>query len=157
MALCFRTPTCILYSQHIPVRTSRCSRARQPRRRAPAVAQGAGFACVQGRAGDSHLESGSWSYKALSSKFSLDSMKFSMLIPLFKNILKEGPGWCGSVDEYGPVNQRVTGSIPCQGTYLGCEPGSHLGACKRQPIDVSLLSVFLSLSFFLPSPLPKNK
>ena len=25
--------------------------------------------------------------------------------------------------EYWPVNQRVTGSIPNQGTYLGCGPG----------------------------------
>ena len=25
--------------------------------------------------------------------------------------------------EYGPVNQRVAGSIPSQGTCLGCGPG----------------------------------
>ena len=46
--------------------------------------------------------------------------------------------------ERGPVNQRVTGLIPSQGTCLGCEPGPQLGVCKRQPhIDVSLLLFFL--------------
>ena len=34
-----------------------------------------------------------------------------------------------------PANQRVAGSIPSQGTGLGCSPGVH----ERQPhIDVSL-------------------
>ena len=38
------------------------------------------------------------------------------------------------------VNQRVAGSIPSQGTFLGCGPGSQLGAHETQPhIDVSLL------------------
>ena len=27
--------------------------------------------------------------------------------------------------EHGPVNQRVAGSIPCQGTCLSCRPGSQ--------------------------------
>ena len=37
------------------------------------------------------------------------------------------------------VNQRVTGSIPSQGTCLGCGPGPQRGAHERQPhIDVSL-------------------
>ena len=37
------------------------------------------------------------------------------------------------------VNQRVTGSIPSQGTCLGCEPGPQWGPCERQPhIDISL-------------------
>ena len=35
-------------------------------------------------------------------------------------------------------NQRVAGSIPSQGTCLGCRPGPQLGVCERQPIDVSL-------------------
>ena len=57
------------------------------------------------------------------------------------------------------VNQKVTGSIPSQDTCLGCGPGLQLGACKRQPINVSFshTSAFLSLSFSLPSPLSKNK
>ena len=29
--------------------------------------------------------------------------------------------------ELWPVNQRVTGLIPSQGTSLGCGPGSRLG------------------------------
>ena len=38
-----------------------------------------------------------------------------------------------------PVNQRVAGWIPSQGTCLGCWTGPQPGAHKRQPhIDVSL-------------------
>ena len=41
--------------------------------------------------------------------------------------------------ERRPAKQRVTGSIPSQGTCLGCRPGPHLGARERQPhMDVSL-------------------
>ena len=41
--------------------------------------------------------------------------------------------------ECRPVNQRVTSSIPSQGTCLGCVPRLQSGAHKRQPhIDVSL-------------------
>ena len=58
--------------------------------------------------------------------------------------------------ELWPVNQRVAGSIPGQDTCLGYEPGPLLGVCEK-PIDVPLTSVFLSLSFSLPSPLSKNK
>ena len=42
------------------------------------------------------------------------------------------------------ANQRVTGSIPSQGTCLGYGPGPHI-------------LMFLSLPFSLPSPLSKNK
>ena len=31
--------------------------------------------------------------------------------------------------ERRPANQSVTGSIPSQGTCMGCEPGRQLGAC----------------------------
>ena len=49
--------------------------------------------------------------------------------------------------EHQSVYQRVTVSIPSQGTCLGCRPGAQLGACERQPyIDVSL-----PLSFPSPS------
>ena len=42
------------------------------------------------------------------------------------------------------VKQRVTCSIPSQGTCLGCGPGPQWGACERQPrIDISL-PLFLS-------------
>ena len=37
------------------------------------------------------------------------------------------------------LNQRVTGSIPSQGTCLGFRPDTQLGACEKQPhIGVSL-------------------
>ena len=44
-------------------------------------------------------------------------------------------------------NRRAAGSIPTQGTRLGCRQGSRLGAHKRQPhVDISLpLSLPLSL------------
>ena len=35
--------------------------------------------------------------------------------------------------ECQPVNQRVAGSIPIQGTCPGCGPGPQWGACERQP------------------------
>ena len=41
--------------------------------------------------------------------------------------------------ECGRLNRKITGSIPSQGTCLGCRPGPQLGAHERQPhIDVSL-------------------
>ena len=40
--------------------------------------------------------------------------------------------------EYWPANQKVSGSIPCQDTCLGCRPGPQLGTCRRQLIDGSL-------------------
>ena len=50
--------------------------------------------------------------------------------------------------EHGPANQRVTGSSPSQGTYLGCRPGPQEVEHERQPhIDVS---VPLFLPLFLP-------
>ena len=54
--------------------------------------------------------------------------------------------------EHGPANGKVSGSIPSQGTCLGCEPGPRLGACKRQPshVDISLpLLLFSSLSNYI--------
>ena len=50
--------------------------------------------------------------------------------------------------ECQPENQRVTSSIPSQGTCLGCGPDPQLGVCERQPhIDVSLpLTLSLPLS-----------
>ena len=40
--------------------------------------------------------------------------------------------------ECWPVNQKVAGSIPSQGTNLSCRPGPQLGAYERQLINVSL-------------------
>ena len=38
--------------------------------------------------------------------------------------------------ECRPVGQRVTSSIPGQGTCLGGGPGPWLGVCERQLIDL---------------------
>ena len=52
--------------------------------------------------------------------------------------------------ECQPMNQKVAGSIPSQGTCLDCGPGLQLRAYKRQP-DVSLPHQCFSPSFsFLP-------
>ena len=41
--------------------------------------------------------------------------------------------------EHQPANQRLAGSIPSQGTGLGCGPGPQWGPHERQPhIDISL-------------------
>ena len=41
--------------------------------------------------------------------------------------------------ECQPANQRVSGSIPTQGTCLGCGPGPQWRALERQPYtDVSV-------------------
>ena len=41
--------------------------------------------------------------------------------------------------EHGPVGQNIAGSIPSQGTCLGCRLGALLGVYERQPpTDVSL-------------------
>ena len=42
------------------------------------------------------------------------------------------------------TNWKVTGLLPSQGTCLDCRPGPQLGACKRQPVHVSL-PLFLPL------------
>ena len=59
-----------------------------------------------------------------------------------------GPGWGGSLVGYH--NQRVAGSIPSEGTCLGCRfiPSSGTNPCsvceQRQPIDTYLASTVLS-------------
>ena len=40
--------------------------------------------------------------------------------------------------EHWPVNQKATGLVPGQDICLSFGPGPHLGACKRQPTDVSV-------------------
>ena len=56
-----------------------------------------------------------------------------------------------------PANQKVAGSIPSQGTCLGCGPGPQLGVHERQLIDVSFAHQYFSPSFSLPCPLSKKK
>ena len=54
--------------------------------------------------------------------------------------------------EHLPVNPKVTGLIPSQGTCLGCGPGTYLGIWL---MFLSHILIFLS-SFSLPSPLSKK-
>ena len=74
--------------------------------------------------------------------------------------LKAGTALVGVAQwiECGPVNQRVAGSIPSQGTCLGCGPGPQLGACEGQPINISpLLFPSLTLSLKINKILGKKK
>ena len=54
-----------------------------------------------------------------------------------------------------PINEKLHGLVPSQGTCLGGRIGPWLGAWERQPIDVSLTHqcFFLSLSSSLPTSL----
>ena len=54
--------------------------------------------------------------------------------------------------ECRPVNQRVAGWIPSQGTCLGCGLGPSGGH-----LTGNHTLIFLSLSFSFPSPVSKNK
>ena len=56
--------------------------------------------------------------------------------------------------EHQPANQRVTSSIPSQGTRLGCGPGPLWGAWHTRGNHTLM---FLSLSLSLPPTLSKNK
>ena len=56
------------------------------------------------------------------------------------------------------VKQRVAGSIPSQGTFLGCGPGPQWGAHERQPhIDVSFPLFLLLSSLKISKLLKKDK
>ena len=53
--------------------------------------------------------------------------------------LKRAPAGVAQWIGCWPAKKTVTGSIPSQGTCLGCQPGPQWEACQRQPpIDVSL-------------------
>ena len=68
------------------------------------------------------------------------------------------PDWCGSVGWAHPIKWKVMGLIPGQGTRLGCGFYSQSGQVQEaNNWCFSLMWVFFSLSFSLPSPLPKNK
>ena len=58
------------------------------------------------------------------------------------------PDWCSSMDWARAANQRVAGSIPSQGTCLGCRPIPSGGRVRGNHT-----LMFLSLSLSLPSPL----
>ena len=60
--------------------------------------------------------------------------------------------------ECWPANQKVTSSIPSQGTCLGCRPGPQLGACKRQLATNWCFSHTTMFLYLPPSPsLSKKK
>ena len=58
--------------------------------------------------------------------------------------------WIG----HQPVNQRVTGSIPSQGTCLGCRPGPQVGDAQEATTHGCF---FASFSCSLPLSLKINK
>ena len=59
--------------------------------------------------------------------------------------------------EHCPVNKKVTGSIPGQGTHLGCGSVPGRGTYKRQLIDISLSHQRSSLPPFPSFSLKKKK
>ena len=63
-------------------------------------------------------------------------------VPLFKcreSALAGVAQWI----EHGTANQSVAGSIPSQGTCLGCRPGPQKGVHERQPHTAVSLPLFL--------------
>ena len=42
--------------------------------------------------------------------------------------------WLSGLSAGLRTSRKVAGSIPGEGTCLGCRPGPQLGVCKRQPI-----------------------
>ena len=71
-------------------------------------------------------------------------MKFKWLESKVKKTLSSALAGVAQWIEHQPTNQRVIGSIPGQGTCLGCEPGPRWGMYKRQP------HIAVSLPLFLP-------
>ena len=63
--------------------------------------------------------------------------KFTHLCSSLNKVLPALDGVAQWID-HQPENQRLAGSIPSQGTCLGCGPDSLLGACEKQLVDVSL-------------------
>ena len=60
--------------------------------------------------------------------------------------------------EHHSIHQMARGSIPGQGTYLGCVFDPPQGYVQEATDRCSsLTSIFLSLSFSLPPPLSKDK
>ena len=78
-------------------------------------------------------------------KFSLSAIR--QRYDIFKNHPKALAG-VPQCFEHWPENWNVPGSIPSQGTCLGCGSGPQLGACERQLITVSFIHWCFSPSFF---------
>ena len=85
-----------------------------------------------------------WSTEFLFSKnFHTErNLRHNNMVPQEKTALAGVAQWT----ELRPAKWEVTGSIPSEGTCLGCRPSPQLGAWEKQPIIVSL-------PLFLP-PLP---
>ena len=65
------------------------------------------------------------------------------------------PVWLSWLQHH-PVNQKSAGSIPGRDTCLGCRLGHRLGHVGEATDGYfSFISMFLSFSLFLPSPLSK--
>ena len=88
-------------------------------------------------------DSGFFILYLLKSSLSLDMIFHITLLCLYKNKIKIALAGVAQWTECQAKNQRVTCSIPREGTYLGCGPGPQLGACNLSHTDVSL-------PFFLP-------
>ena len=86
------------------------------------------------------------SFKAAASLliFSLEDLSLDVneLLHISTLVLAAVAQWT----ECRPANQRVTSSIPSQGTCLGCGPGPYLSACERQTYRCFSLSPSLPLS-----------
>ena len=74
---------------------------------------------------------------------------FLLLLPL--KLLQLALAGVDQWIEHWLVNQNVAGSVPSQGTGLGCCQIPGWGRC------ISCTSMFLTLSFSVPSHLSKNK
>ena len=68
---------------------------------------------------------------------------FKCKLKLIKMVNKPWLLWLSGL--CGPANQMVLGSVPSQGTCLGCGPGPQWGVCKRQTHTYVSLPVFLLL------------
>ena len=67
------------------------------------------------------------------------SLALKSISKLFLKYYKRALAGVAQWVEHGPVDQRVTGSIPRQSTCPGCGSGPQWGVHERQPhIDVSL-------------------
>lgn len=70
--------------------------------------------------------------------------------PLFINLQIIPVADVAQLVEGGPMHQKVAGSVPMGGLISGCRLNLQWEGCRRQPIDVSLTWIFLTLSFPLP-------
>ena len=68
----------------------------------------------------------------------IKTAKSTQMCRVTAGIKTYSPGWCGSVDRMPACKPSGCWFDFQSGTCLGCRPASQLGACERQPINVSL-------------------